>query len=125
MALLHYRRIERRRTGRASMCINMVVYGQTKTGEKFRYWTRSLGVSCYGGMMLLEAEFPVGQQIHVVNEYNGKKALARIVGVRSSKEGFLESFEFVEGGENFWSMTFPPAGAKPLRRFVPRSVEGD
>lgn len=125
MALLHYRRIERRRTSRAAMCIDMVVYGETETGEKFRYWTRSRGVSGHGGMMLLEVELPVGQQIHVVNEYNGKKAVARIVAVRCSEDGVQASFEFVKGGENFWSMTFPPAGAKPLRRFVPRSVEGN
>ena len=126
MALLHYRRIERRRTGRATLCINLLVYGEDASGQKFRYWTRSIGVSGYGGVLLLEAELPVGQSLHVVNEYNGKKASAKIVAVRSAKDGQIQaSFEFVEGAEKFWSMTFPPSGAKPLRRFVPRAVEGN
>ena len=54
MALLHYRRIERRRTGRATMCINVLVYGEHVSGEKFRYWTRSIAVSGHGGVVLLE-----------------------------------------------------------------------
>lgn len=126
MALLHYRRIERRRTGRATMCINVLVYGEHASGEKFRYWTRSISVSGHGGVMLLEAELAIGQSVQVMNEYNGKKASAKIVAVRSTKDGHVQaSFEFVEGGEKFWSMTFPPAGAKPLRRFLPRPVEGN
>jgi hypothetical protein len=126
MALLHYRRIERRRTGRATMCINVLVYGEHVSGEKFRYWTRSIGVSGHGGVVLLETELAIGQTIHVMNEYNGKKARAKIVAVRSTKESQIQaSFEFIEGGENFWSMTFPPSGAKPLRRFLPRPIEGN
>ncbi|HTZ46288.1 MAG TPA: hypothetical protein VMH20_01760 [Verrucomicrobiae bacterium] len=126
MALLHYRRIERRRTGRAALCINMLVYGEQASGEKFRYWTRSIGVSGHGGVVLLESELPIGQTIYVMNEYNGKKASAKIVAVRSTKDGQVQaSFEFVEGGDKFWSMSFPPAGAKPLRRFLPRAVEGN
>jgi c-di-GMP-binding flagellar brake protein YcgR len=126
MSLLHYRRVERRRTSRATMCINVLVYGQNESGEKFRYWTRSLSVSGFGGVVLLEEELAVGQTLQVMNEYNGRKARAKIVAVRSTKDGQVQaSFEFVEGGEKFWSMTFPPANAKPLRRLLPRPAEGD
>jgi len=126
MALLHYRRVERRRTGRATMCINMLVYGEDAAGEKFRYWTRSVSVSEHGGVVLLEAELGIGAVIQVMNEYNGKKASGKIVAVRSTKDGQAQaSFEFVAGGEKFWSMCFPPAGAKPLRRFLARPVEGN
>jgi hypothetical protein len=117
MSLLHFRRVERRRTRRAVMCINVLVFGEVEGGEKFRYWTRSVSVSGHGGVVLLEQELEVGQALHVMNEYNGKKATARIVAVRSSKEGQVQaSFEFTEGGEKFWSMTFPASGAKPMRR---------
>jgi hypothetical protein len=117
MSLLHFRRVERRRTRRALMCINVLVFGEVEGGEKFRYWTRSVSVSGHGGVVLLEQELMVGQTLHVMNEYNGRKATARIVAVRSSKEGQAQaSFEFIEGGEKFWSMTFPASGAKPMRR---------
>jgi len=29
MSLLHFRRVERRRTARATMCMNLLVYGET------------------------------------------------------------------------------------------------
>jgi c-di-GMP-binding flagellar brake protein YcgR len=123
MGLLHFRRVERRRTARATMCMNVLVYGQNTAGEKFRYWTRTLSVSAHGGV-LSEAALDIGQSFHLINEYNGKKASARIVAVRSTKDGQVQaSFEFAEGGDHFWSMCFPAAGAKPLRRFVARVVD--
>lgn len=125
MSLLHFRRIERRRTARATMCMNLLVYGETSLGEKFKYWTRSISVSAFGGV-LLDAQLAVGQKFHIVNEYNGKKATARIVAVRSTREGQVHaSFEFIEGAEKFWSMSFPAAGAKPMRRFLPRVAESN
>jgi len=39
------------------------------------------------------------------------------VSMRRGRDGAGNiAFEFVDGGENFWSMTFPASGAKPLRR---------
>jgi hypothetical protein len=123
MGLLHFRRVERRRTARATVSMNLLVYGQNSAGEKFRYWTRTVSVSEHGGV-LLEAALPTGQLFHVVNEYNGRKATATIVGVRNGANGqVMASFQFAEGGENFWSMTFPLSGAKPLRKFVARATE--
>jgi c-di-GMP-binding flagellar brake protein YcgR len=123
MSLLHFRRVERRRTARATMCMNLLVYGETSDGERFKYWTKSLSVSGYGGVVLLEAALPVGQILQIMNEYTTKKAKARIVAVRSTQEGHVHaSFEFMEGGEKFWSMTFPASGAKPLRKFLPRAA---
>jgi len=123
MGLQHFRRVERRRTARATVCMNLLVYGQNGAGEKFRYWTRTVNVSEHGGV-ILEAALPMGQTFHVINENNGKKAIATIVAVRNGANGqVMASFEFAEGGENFWSMTFPLSGAKPLRRFVARATE--
>jgi c-di-GMP-binding flagellar brake protein YcgR len=125
MSLLHFRRIERRRTARATMCMNLLVYGENSQGQKFKYWTRSISVSGFGGV-LLEEQLVVGQVFHIVNEYNGRKAQARIVAVRSTKEGQTHaSFEFVEGGEKFWSMSFPAPGAKPMRRFLASVAESN
>jgi hypothetical protein len=123
MALLHFRRVERRRTARASMCMNLLVYGDNDEGI-FRHWTKSVSVSAHGGVLLLEETLSVGQEFEVMNEHNGKKAKAKIVAVRTTQEGRVHaSFEFVEGGEKFWSMTFPAAGARPMRRLVARVAE--
>jgi arginine utilization protein RocB len=123
MGLLHFRRVERRRTARAVVCMNLLVYGEMADGEKFRYWTKSVSVSQFGGVLLLEKEFRVGQEFHVMNEFNGKKAQAVVRTVRSTKEGNIQAaFEFVECAERFWSMVFPPAGAKPMRKLVTRTI---
>ena len=125
MSLLHFRRVERRRTARAAMCMSVLVYGETGAGAKFKYWTKSVSVSAFGGVVALEVMMPVGQVFQVTNEHNGKQARAKIVAVRQTREGQVHtSFEFTEGAEKFWGMTFPPAGAKPLRRLVPRVAQG-
>ena len=105
------------------MCMNVLVYGETGPGEKFKYWTRSVSVSAHGGVVLLEATLSVGQAFQVMNEYNRKKAKARVVSVRTLRDGRVQAaFEFSEGGEKFWSMAFPVPGARPLRRLVPRTA---
>ena len=104
------------------MCMNVLVYGETGEGEKFKFWTRTLSVSAHGGVMVLDATLEVGNKFQLMNEYNMKKAWARIVSLRRGREGQVNAaFEFVQGGENFWSMVFPAAGARPLRKIWGRS----
>jgi c-di-GMP-binding flagellar brake protein YcgR len=123
MSLLHFRRIERRRTARATMSMNLLVHGENAAGAKFRFWTKSISVSEYGGVVVLEAVLSVGQEFHIINEHNNKKAKAKVITIRGTRDGqHHASFEFTEGAEKFWSMTFPPAGAKALRRCAPKAV---
>ncbi|MGB7844482.1 MAG: hypothetical protein WBL63_02625 [Candidatus Acidiferrum sp.] len=117
MSYLHFRSIDRRRTARASICMNVLAHGETLTGEKFRYWTRTVSVSEHGGAIELDEPLAASQVFQVMNEFNGRKALAKVVFLRKAKDGHIHAaFEFVGGGENFWSMAFPVAGARPLRK---------
>ena len=123
MSILHFRSIERRRTARVAMCMDVLAYGEDAQGENFKFWTRTLSVSAHGGVLVLAATLEVGQQFHLMNEYNLRKASARIVALRRGREGQVYgSFEFVHGGDRFWSMVFPAAGARPLRKIVPGSL---
>ena len=125
MALIHFRSKERRRTARVTLSMSVQVKGESEKGQKFKFDTRTVTVSGHGGMMVLEEAMGVGQTFEVTNEYNGKKAKAKIVSTRTARDGKAHgAFEFVEGGERFWSMAFPAAGAKPLRRLVPRMANG-
>ena len=125
MGLLHFRRIERRRTTRATMCMTVEIQGKTDSGEFFKYGTKTVSVNGHGGVVSLLATLDVGQRIQLTNEFNDKKAEAKVVGVRTVRDGqVLASFEFVSGGEKFWSMAFPAPGARPLRRLVPRVASG-
>ena len=100
MAILHCRSIERRRTARAVVTIEMVVTGLDDEKHKFQFLTKTVSVSANGGVILLEAPLPVGQKFHMVNEFNRKKAACRIVSVRSGKEGkMLGAFELSVRGD--------------------------
>jgi len=124
MAILHFRSIERRRTARAAISVNVVAYGEKESGEKFKFWARTVSVSAHGGVVALNAELDAGQIFTLRNEFNMRKAVGRVVSVRRDREGQVQAaFEFVEDGEKFWSMVFPAAGAKPLRRLLPRQPE--
>ena len=79
----------------------------------------AISVAAHGGVIEMDEKLAMGQVFEVFKEGNMKKAMAKIVAVRQSREGkILGAFEFVERGENFWSMVFPAPGAKPMRRFV-------
>ena len=105
--------------------MNVLAYGEAGTGEKFKFWTRTVSVSAHGGVMVLDTSLAVGQRFQLMNEYTAKKAQAKVVSVRSGRDGMVHAaFEFVGGGEKFWSMVFPVAGAKPLRRVMGRGESG-
>ena len=125
MSILHFRSIERRRTARAVMCMNVLAYGETAAGEKFKFWTRTTSVSEHGGMLELDKALEEGQVFELMNEYNMKKALAKIVSMRHKRDGRVNAaFEFLKGGQRFWSMVFPAAGARALRRFRAKQDPG-
>jgi len=117
MSILHFRSIERRRTARAAMCMNVLAYGEKAAGKRFKYWTHTVNVSAHGGVLVEDGTLAMGQRFQLVNEYNRKKAECKVLSMRRGRDGAGNiAFEFVDGGENFWSMTFPASGAKPLRR---------
>jgi hypothetical protein len=124
MAILHCRSIERRRSARAVVTIQMVVTGLDEEKHKFQFLTKTVSVSANGGVILLDTPLPVGQKFHMVNEFNKRKAACRIVSVRSGKDAkLLGAFELLCAEGNFWSMKFPAAGAKPIKRvFVAKTV---
>ena len=75
--------------------------------------------------MQVEELLEVGQLLQLTNEYSAKTAQARVVSVRQERSGQRHAaFEFVQGGERFWNMVFPPAGAKPLRKLGARAGAG-
>jgi len=124
MAIMHCRSIERRRTARAVVSIQMEVTGVSESNVPFKFSTRTISVSQHGGVILLEGPLPVGHRFQMLNEFNNRKATCRIVSVRLGKDGKLHgAFELHCPEGNFWSMSFPAAGARPMKRvFVAKSV---
>lgn len=120
MSTLHFRRVERRRTPRVSVFADLIVQGISEQNQRFKIRTRSLSVSGHGGVTVLDVPVSVGQTLFLVNDNSSEKAECKAVSVRPAGNGkFIVAFEFIAAPTNFWKMSFPPAGAKLLRRSLP------
>ena len=123
MSTLHFRRVERRRTARVAVFADLTVQGFNQNNEKFKIQTRSLSVSGHGGLTVLDAAVTVGQKLFLVNEITKQRAECNVVSLRTGSDGKnLVAFEFASPQPDFWKMTFPPSGTKPLRRTLPASA---
>jgi hypothetical protein len=119
MSLLHFRCKERRRTQRVSLTVPLALHGENEDGSKFCIHVKSNAVSQHGAQ--IESEHPLveGQVVLLVNESSTRKTEARVASVRRKRDGKTHvGFEFLSTEINFWSMTFPLPGAKPLRRAI-------
>jgi hypothetical protein len=117
MALLHFRCKERRRTVRVMLSVPLKVHGQTVTGQRFTVETHSHTVSLHGGSLELEMGVVLGEMLQLENEKTHEKVEGRIMTIRHSRDGkTYVGVEFTDLDINFWHMSFPMPGAKPLRR---------
>jgi hypothetical protein len=122
MGTLHFRRIERRRTARVALCVDLIVHGETENG-KFKAEARTVSVSGHGGMMVLEPDVEIGQKLVLINMNSGQKTECNVVASKALRDGErYVAFEFTTSENNFWKMCFPTAGTKPMRRAVPALV---
>ena len=119
MGTQHFRSIERRRTARVALCVDLIVHGETESSGKFKAEARTLSVSRHGGMMALEPEVSIGQKLMLINANSGQKAECKVVSAKPVRDGKRNvAFEFASAEINFWKMYFPVAGTKPIRRTV-------
>ncbi len=119
MSLLHFRCKERRRTLRVNLTVPLAVHGHSEGGEKFCEHTHSLSISQHGGMMEFREPVQVGQILHLVNENSNRKVDGRVVSIQRKRDGKVYvAVEFLTAEINFWHMTFPNSGAKPMRKIV-------
>ena len=117
MGIVHFRRIERRRTARVALCVDLIVHGETESNGAFKAEARTLSVSKHGGMMVLEPEVTIGQKLMLINMNAGLKVECKVVSTKLARDGKRNvAFEFTSADVNFWKMWFPAAGAKPVRR---------
>jgi hypothetical protein len=121
MSLLHFRCKERRRTQRVSLTVPLALHGHDEDGTKFCVHAKSNAVSQHGAQLETEHPLVIGQIILVVNESSARKVEARVTSIQRRRDGKTYiGIEFLSTEVNFWSMTFPLPGAKPLRRVIPK-----
>jgi hypothetical protein len=117
MGVLHFRYRERRRTIRVSLALPVLVHSQNEMGEKFCQRAMTRSVNWQGALLLMDEPMVTGQEVLLVNENTNRPAESRVVFMKKERDGkFLVGLEFVNPDMNFWKMTFPAPGARPLRR---------
>ena len=123
MSLLHFRCKERRRSQRVALTVPLSVHGQTDEGERFFVHTNSVSVSQHGASFELNEVVVAGQVLQLVNENSSRKVECHVVNIYRKRDGKVYvGVEFNATECNFWHMTFPMPGAKPLRRGFPSKV---
>jgi hypothetical protein len=119
MAILHFRCKERRRTVRVMLTVPLKVHGQSVDGEKFSVETNSHTVSLHGASIELGPKVVLGDMLRLENERTREKIDGKVVTIRHSRDGkTYVGIEFTDQNVNFWHMSFPVPGAKPLRRMA-------
>lgn len=119
MGVLHFRYRERRRTMRVALALPVLVHGQNDMGEKFCYKATTRSVNQQGALLVMDEAVMMGQSLLVVNENTSRSTETRVVFVKKERDGkHLIGLEFANPDMNFWKMTFPVPGARPLRRPV-------
>lgn len=117
MGVLHFRYRERRRTLRVAMSLPVVVHGQNEMGEKFCVRAMTRSINQQGALLAMDEPVLAGQELLLVNENTSRSVETRVVYVKRERDGKLSvGLEFVNAETNFWKMTFPVPGARPLRR---------
>lgn len=123
MAILHFRTKERRRTLRVSITVPIAVHGQDESGDKFRVKAKSESVNRHGALLSMEQPVSVGQMLILVNENSDRTVECRVVSVRRDRESKSHvGVEFTSPDSNFWHMSFPLPGSRPLRRAIDTKV---
>ena len=123
MAIIHFRCKERRRTLRVSLAIPLMVHGQSDDGEKFSARAHSQSVNRNGALLHMNQIVVMGQTLLLVNENANRTAECRVVSIKRERDGkTFVAVEFATPDSNFWQMTFPIPGARPLRRPIVSKV---
>jgi PilZ domain-containing protein len=124
MSLLHFRCKERRRTQRVALTVPLVINGQNENSEKFSIRAKTNAVSQHGAQIETEHPLVLGQVLLLINENSARKVEAHVASIQRKRDGkTYVGVEFLSTDINFWNMTFPLPGAKPLRRVLPKVNE--
>ena len=96
--------------------MSLVINGQNENAEKFSIRAKTNAVSQHGAQIETEHPLVVGQVVLLINENSARKVEARVASIQRKRDGKTDvGVEFLSTEINFWNMTFPLPGAKPLR----------
>jgi hypothetical protein len=104
---------------RVALALPVIVHGQNDMGEKFCVRAMTRSINKQGALLSMDEMVIPGQSLLIVNENTNRSMETRVAHVKRERDGKLcVGLEFVNPDTNFWMMTFPMPGARPLRRAV-------
>lgn len=106
-----------RRSQRVTLRVAVVAYNDSKRGHSrsFKESTFVVRVSKHGGLLELESELPRGERFMLQHTALKAETECRVVSVTKNPGGkCYVGFEFTDGTVDFWRMSFPPPGARPI-----------
>lgn len=104
---------------RVAITVPITVHGQDESGDKFRVKAKSESVNRHGALIQLDEPVAVGQMLILVNENSDRTVEGRVVSVKRDRENKTHvGIEFTSADSNFWHMSFPLPGSRPLRRAI-------
>jgi hypothetical protein len=99
----------RRRSGRLTLAVPVIVWGHRPDRRTFFEETRTLSVAANGGLLVLDSPVKPNQRMVVFNRQTQQELGCRVVHVREEPDGRRTvGITFEEATPNFWQVTFPP-----------------
>jgi len=106
-----------RRSQRVTLRMRILAFASKALGQSadFEEQTYVVRVSAHGGMIELEHGLERGAIFKLRHSKSEEEADCRIVSISKSQSGKrYAGFEFVDGKLDFWRISFPPPGARPI-----------
>jgi len=106
-----------RRSQRVTLRMPLLAIGERSQGHgaEFKEATYAVRVSAHGGQMELEQGLQRGETFLLRHTTRQEQIECRVVSISKSQAGKrLVGFEFTDGLVDFWRMSFPPPGARPI-----------
>lgn len=90
--------------------IRVLVETEIEQGKRVRLDAFTLVVNAHGGLLEMGLKVSKGQKLLLTNPAAGVKQVCKVVGTKSSQDGFFAvAFEFESPTPQFWPIAFPPA----------------
>ncbi len=108
-------RLSRRRSQRLTLRVPIVV-SESETGNRIHIErTHTIAVSRYGGLIALRADVSRGQNLLLTNTATRQSKECRVVYLGPNHQEKREvGIEFMDPVTDFWNISFPPPGSKPV-----------
>ena len=108
-------RIEHRRSQRVTLTVPVVVSDSESSANPTVEDTFALAVNKHGGLIAMRANVARGQKLTLFNKATAERKECHVVYLGPAQVGKRQvGIEFAEPLTDFWKVSFPAPGSKPI-----------